>query len=133
MSIDNLAAQWEAAKLEEARAIAARIGIEQRMTEALGVREEGAQMHRGEQYKVTITGVLNRKFDEAALSAVAGRIPTPLLLQAVRYKPEPITAGLRYLRNNEGETYQILAEALTVTPGKPQVRVEFVGEERRAA
>lgn len=133
MSIDNLAAQWEAAKLEETRAIAARIGIEQRMTEALGVREEGSQTHRGEQYKVTITGVLNRKFDEAALSAVAGRIPTPLLLQAVRYKPEPIAAGLRYLRNNEPETYAVLAEALTVTPGKPGVRVEFVGEERRAA
>lgn len=133
MSIDNLAAQWEAAKLEEARAIAARIGIEQRMTEVLGVREEGAQQHRGEHYKVTITGVLNRKFDEAALSAVAGRIPTPLLLQAVRYKPEPITAGLRYLRNNEPETYAVLAEALTVTPGKPSVKVEAVQEERRAA
>lgn len=132
-TIDTLAAALEAAKAEEARAIAARIGIEQRMTEALGVREEGAQQHRGEQYKVTITGVLNRKFDEAALFAVAERIPTPLMLQAVRYKPEPITAGLRYLRNNEPETYAVLAEALTVTPGKPSVKVEFVGAMKEAA
>ena len=131
--LDNLAAQWEAAKVEEARAIAARINTEQALVSALGAREEGAETHRGELYKVTITGVLNRRFDDAALAAIAGRVSPELLAQCVRYKPEPIAAGLRYLRNNEVEAYAILAEALTVSPGKPQIRCEFVGEERKAA
>ena len=31
---------------------------------------------------------------------------------------------LKYLRNNEPETYAIFAEALTATPAKPNVTVE---------
>lgn len=132
-TIDTLAAALEAAKTEEARATQARLEAEAALIDALGVKDEGAQTHRGESYRVTITGVINRRIDPAALSALADRIPTPLLLQAVRYKPEPIAAGIRYLRNNEPETYAVLAEALTVTPGKPQVRVEFVGAMKEAA
>lgn len=132
-TIDTLAATLEAAKAEEARAAQARLEAETALIDALGVKDEGAQTHRGESYRVTITGVINRRIDPAALSALADRIPTPLLLQAVRYKPEPIAAGIRYLRNNEPETYAVLAEALTVTPGKPQVRVEFVGAMKEAA
>ena len=132
-TIDTLAAALEAAKVEEARATARRIDVEQALVNLLGVREEGAQTHNGEHYKVTLTGVVNRRFDAAALSALADRIPTPLLLQAVRYKPEPIAAGIRYLRNNEPETYAVLAEALTVTPGKPQVRIERVAAMKEAA
>lgn len=132
-TIDTLASALEAAKTEEARATQARLDAEAALIDALGVREEGAQTHNGESYRVTITGVINRRIDPAALSALADRIPTPLLLQAVRYKPEPIAAGIRYLRNNEPETYAVLAEALTVTPGKPQVRIERVAAMKEAA
>lgn len=132
-TIDTLAAALEAAKAEEARAAQARLDAEAALIDALGVKDEGAQTHNGEAYRVTITGVINRRIDPAALSALADRIPTPLLLQAVRYKPEPIAAGIRYLRNNEAETYAVLAEALTVTPGKPSVKVERVAAMKEAA
>lgn len=128
-TIDNLAAQLEAAKAEEARATQARLDAEAALIDALGVREEGAQTHRGEHYKVTLTGVVNRRFDAAALEALRGAIPAALFAQAVRYKPEPINAGLVYLRNNEPDTYAVLAQALTVAPGKPGVRVEAVMRE----
>ncbi|MGV8956021.1 MAG: hypothetical protein ACOH2M_33320, partial [Cypionkella sp.] len=78
-------------------------------------------------------GVINRLFDAAQLEAIRPRIPAALFGQVVRYKPEPVLQGLRYLKNNEPDTYAVLAQALTATPGKTGVRVEFVGEERLAA
>jgi hypothetical protein len=131
--IDALAAQLQAEKIEEAQATARRIATEQRLVELVGHKEEGDQRTMGREWKVITTGVINRKFDEAALDAIRPSIPAALFEQCVRYKPEPITAGLRYLRNNEPETYAVLAQALTATPGKTGVRVEFVGAQREAA
>lgn len=131
--IDALAAQLQAEKIEEAQATARRIATEQRLIELVGAKEEGDQRTMGREWKVITTGVINRKFDEAALASLREQVPAALFDQCVRYKPEPITAGLRYLRNNEPETYAVLAQALTATPGKTGVRVEFVGAERRAA
>ena len=131
--IDALAAQLQAEKIEEAQATARRIATEQRIVELVGAKEEGDQRAMGHEWKVITTGVVNRKFDQAALEAIRQTMPAALFEQCVRYKPEPITAGLRYLRNNEPETYAVLAQALTATPGKTGVRVEFVGAERRAA
>lgn len=131
--IDLLAAQLQADKIEEAQATARRIATEQRLIELVGAKEEGDQRTVGREWKVITTGVLNRKFDVAALDAVREAMPAALFEQCVRYKPEPITAGLKYLRNNEAEAYAVLAQALTVTPGKTQVRVEYVGHAKAAA
>ena len=131
--IDALASQLQAEKIEEAQATARRIATEQRIVELVGAKEEGDQRAMGHEWKVITTGVVNRKFDVAALEAVREAMPAALFEQCVRYKPEPIVAGLRYLRNNEAEAYAILAQALTVTPGKTGVRVEFVGAQREAA
>lgn len=128
--IDTLAAQLQAEKIEEAQATARRVATEQRLVELVGHKEEGDQRTAGHEWKVITTGVLNRKFDDAALSALREAMPAALFEQCVRYKPEPITAGLRYLRNNEPEAYALIAQALTVTPGKVGVRVEYVGAER---
>lgn len=131
--IDTLAAQLQADKVAEAEATARRIETERLLIDACGVREEGDQRTMGREWKVTTTGVLNRKFDAAALESLRTRIPPALFEQCVRYKPEPVKAGLAYLWNNEPDAYAVIAEALTVTPGKPGVRVEWIGEERRVA
>ena len=127
-TIDELAFELEVAKAKEASANAARIGAEQRLIELLGAKEEGAETHRGDQYKVTITGVMNRRFDAEALAGVAVQLSPELMGHCVRYKPEPISEGICYLRNNEPEAYAVLATALKVTPGKAQVRIERAQE-----
>jgi len=127
-TIDELAFELEDAKAKEASANAARIGVEKRLIELLGAKEEGAETHRGDQYKVTITGVMNRRFDAEALAGVAVQLSPELMGHCVRYKPEPINEGIRYLRNNEPEAYAVLATALKVTPGKAQVRIERAQE-----
>lgn len=133
--IDTLAAELEAAKIAEAQATAVRIDAERALVNALGVRDEGSETHRGSAYKVTITGVVNRRVAVAALDAVRARLAPPIFEQAFRYKPEVIAAGVKYLRNNEPELYAIAAQAITATPGKPQVKIECVdaGAMREAA
>ncbi len=124
----------EAAKIAEERARAERIDAEQEVIGLVGeTKAEGASSVRDGQWKITVTGVVNRRIDEAALAAVRERLSPALLEQAVRFKPEPITAGVRYLQNNEPEAYAVFAEALIATPGKPQVRVERLQEAKEAA
>ena len=132
-NIDTIAAELEAAKIAEARATAARIDLESQLVALVGVRDEGSQTHRGDAYKVTITGVINRRVDVAALDAVASAMPRALFEQVFRYKPEVIAAGVRYLMNNEPEAYALAAQAITATPGKPGVKIEAFGAMREAA
>lgn len=126
-------AALEAAKIAEAEAISARYDAEAAVIAYASTRDEGAVTVRDGAWKATVTTVVNRRFDEAALAAIRDRIPDALFDQAVRYKPEPRMEGVRYLRNNEPEMYAVLAEALIATPGKTQVRVERLAEQRRAA
>jgi hypothetical protein len=131
--IDTLAAELEAAKIAESHAMATRVCAENALLQLCDAKDEGSTTTRGDQYRVVTLGVVNRRFDPAALEAIRASIPADLFEQVVRYKPEPILAGLRYMQMNEPETYAVLAQALTATPGKTGVRVEFVGEMREAA
>ena len=71
--------------------------------------------------------------DRAALEAVRAEVPAALFEQAIEYKPALKTAGLRYLQQNEPETYAVLAQAITAKPAKPSVRVEAIAEAKEAA
>lgn len=133
MNIDTLAAELEAAKIAEESAKSARIDAETALVALLGAKDEGAQTHRGNAYKVTVTGVVNRTVDEGALDAVRERVSPEIFAKAFRYKPAVNDSGIRYLRDNEPELYAIVATAITAKPGKPSVRVECVGEQREAA
>lgn len=132
-TIDQAATALEAAKIAEAAATAARIDAENAVLAITGCKDEGSATHRGGQYKVTVTGNVYRKVDEAALAAVRERISAEIFDRVFRYKPEVITAGARYLQLNEVELYGIVAQAITATPGKPSVKVEAVQADRLAA
>ncbi|QQP96474.1 hypothetical protein JHW38_25310 [Lysobacter enzymogenes] len=60
------------------------------------------------------------------------RLSAEIFDKAFRYKGEVVTAGLKYLRDNEPELYAIAAEAVTAKPGKASITVEGI-ELRRAA
>ncbi len=131
--LDQAAAALEAAKIAEADATTARIDAESALVALLGCKTEGSETHRGEQYKVTVTGNVYRKVDEAALGAVRDRISVEIFERVFRYKPEVVTAGVRYLMMNEPELYAIAAQAITATPGKASVRVESIQQQKEAA
>ncbi len=133
MNLDQAAAALDFAKAKEMHATAQRINAENVLIDLLGVKDEGSQTHKGETYKVTITGNVHRKVDEAALAAVREALPPAIFAQAFRFKPEVVTAGIRYLRLNEADMYAIAAQAITATPGKASVRVEAVEQQKPAA
>lgn len=120
-----LVAELQAAKIAEAKAIERRIDAEMALIAELGQpKAEGATSYKIPGYRITITGVVNRTVDPVMLAQVKAVMPPGLFDQAIRYKPDIILTGLRYLQNNEPEAYGLLAQAITAKPGKTQVKVE---------
>ena len=110
------------AKLEESFAEAKRIALEQELIALVGAKEEGAQTHEIGDFKVTITGRINRKIDWAIFDKdIASKIPESL--HPVKVKRELDETGVKYLANNEPQLYKILATALTVKPAKTSVTI----------
>lgn len=132
-AIDQAAERVIGLKLQENQAKAARIEAEQALIALCGVKSEGSSTHKGERYKVMTTGTMYRKVDEAALGAVRERLGPTMFESVFRYKPEVITAGLRYLQSNEPQLYAIAAQAITATPGKPAVEVSLLPAEQKEA
>lgn len=110
------------AKLEESFAEAKRIALEQELIALVGAKEEGAQTHEIGDFKVTITGRINRKIDWSIFDKdIASKIPESL--HPVKVKRELDETGVKYLANNEPQLYKILATALTVKPAKTSVTI----------
>ena len=110
------------AKLDEAKATAKRIALEEELIELVGAKKEGAQTHTIGDFKITITGRINRKIDwDLFDSGIASKIPETL--HPVKVKRELDDTGVRYIENNEPQLYKILAKALTVKPAKTSVTI----------
>ena len=96
-----------------------RVGIEDELIALLGAKEEGSETHDVEDFKIAITGRLNRKVDWD----VFDKLGIPTEVQPVKVKRELDLKGLRYLEENDTAIYKKLAKALTVEPAKTSVTV----------
>jgi len=114
-----LASEWIEAKKEEVEANKKRIGIEDELIALLGAKEEGSETHNIEDFKVAITGRLNRKVDWD----IFDKLGIPVDMQPVKVKRELDLKGLRYLEDNEPSAYKKLAKAMTVEPAKTSITV----------
>lgn len=124
MEVKELAESLLRAKAVERKANADRIAAEEALIAALGKRDEGAQTHNIDGFKITITGKVSRKMDWKAWMEIEESIPPAL--RPVKMKPELDERGVKYLQANEPEIYKLLP--LTVTPAKTAVDVELKGE-----
>ena len=120
--LEELAACWREAKRDEDDARKARIGIEEQIIALTGCKEEGSQTVEAGEYKVRVTGKLNRRLDATKWESIKDSIPPDL--HPVEYKPSLETKGLRYLEENEPDVYRIVAQAIETKPGKPAVEVK---------
>lgn len=118
----DLYQQWLDAKREEEKANERRVAIESEIVGQYGCKEEGSETHKTDDYKITITGRINRTLDPAAWEGIQHKIPEDR--RPVQYKPALDLKGLKYLKENEPKLYRIAAEAITAKPGKPSVKVE---------
>lgn len=120
--LNHLASLWREAKRDEEESRNARVAIEQQIINVTGCKEEGSQTHDAGEWRITVTGKINRTLDRAAWESIAPHIPEGL--RPVEYQPKLDTKGLRYLQSNEPDVYRRVAEAIVAKPGKPSVEVK---------
>lgn len=118
----KLCAQWLEAKAAEQRANKTRIAIEDDIVALTGKKDEGAQTHSIDGFKVTITGKVSRKMDWDKWAAIKNQIPENL--RPVKIKEELDERGVRYLADNEPEIYKLLP--IEVKPAKTAVEIKPV-------
>lgn len=124
IEFDTACARLEAAKIAESRATSVRLDAEANLLRLVQSKDEGSVTAKGAAYKATVTTGYNRTIDAALLDNVRRAVPAALFDQAIEYKPALKLQGLRYLQNNEPDTYAVLAQAITARPAKPSVKVE---------
>lgn len=67
-----------------------------------------------------VTGTVTRKVDMAVLETLKLTVPPDILDVVIRYKPEVSVSGWK---NQPESVKRMLADAITETPGTPQVKI----------
>lgn len=124
MTLDQLSAAWLAAKKAENTAAKERAAIEEQIVALTGKRDEGAQTHEAEGFKVTVTRKVSRKMDWDKWETVKAQIAPNL--HPIKYKPELDEKDVKYLQANGPEIYALLP--IEVKPAKTAIEVKRVEE-----
>jgi hypothetical protein len=120
-NVTGLCGAWLEAKRREDEAKAARIKIEDEISQALDAKDEGAITHKVEPYKVTLTQPIYRKIDLAIWETVKHNMPAEAW--PIKTKIEVDDAGCKWLAKERPDLWSIAAKAITATPGKIGVKV----------
>ena len=120
-NVTGLCGAWLEAKRREDEAKAARIKIEDEISQALDAKDEGAITHKVEPYKVTLTQPIYRKIDLAIWETVKHNMPAEAW--PIKTKIEVDDAGCTWLAKERPDLWSIAAKAITATPGKIGVKV----------
>lgn len=121
-----MAEDWLDAKAAEDAAKAQRISVEEELIASLGEREEGAETHNIDFFKIVITSKISRKVDNPdAYSAIVDDLDDANLNPITIVESYKISdAKCRELRDNDPDLYAKLAYALTSKKAKTAVKVE---------
>lgn len=120
-NVTGLCGAWLEAKRREDEAKAARIKIEDEISQALDAKDEGSITHKVEPYKVTLSQPIYRKVDMSVWETIKGFIP--MEAWPLKMKIEVDDTGCRWLMENRPDLWKIAATAITATPGKIGVKV----------
>jgi hypothetical protein len=120
-NVVGLCGAWLEAKRREDEAKAARIKIEDEISQALDAKDEGSITHKVEPYKVTLSQPIYRKIDLAIWETVKGFIP--MEAWPLKMKVEVDDTGCKWLAKERPDLWSIAAKAITATPGKIGVKV----------
>jgi hypothetical protein len=121
--IEEAADRWLDWKTEEDWARSCRLKAEKALLKLIPQdKAEGTSTLKQGDYKITLTAKLNRTLDADAYHAIVDQIPVDL--RPVRYKAELDLKGIRYLENNEPDTYALIAHCINTKPAKAAVKVE---------
>lgn len=122
-TIDELVADFIAAKAAESKANKDRVAIEEQIIAMLGKREEGAETHElSSGMKIIITGKVTYSADMEKLQEICAKLPQEM--RPLKTKTELDTTGAKYLRANEPQIWAKLAKAITVKAAKASIEVK---------
>ena len=121
--INILAFRWRLLKDAEEKAKLERIQCESDMLPFLEQREEGATTTTLEDgTKITVKNSFGRSIHWDTWKRIQPRIPTELHpIKLVEMLDE---TRLKFLLQNEPDTYKIISQAITTTPRKPNITVK---------
>lgn len=124
-TIDIVVADLVAAKRIESEANKARVALEEELIKVADFDKiEGAQTYSVGEYKVTITGKLNRKVENVqGLHMTCIDLGLSSDLHPIRTKVEVDQTALRYLAHNEVEIFAKLAKFVVTEPAKTAVSI----------
>jgi len=122
-SLDTMAFRWQLLKSAEEKAKKDRIQCESDMLPFLDQREEGAcTTTLSDGTKITVKNSFGRSIHWDTWKRIQPRIPTELHpIKIVEMLDE---TRLKFLLQNEPDTYKIISEAITTTPHKPNITVK---------
>lgn len=132
-NIDRAALRLLALKDQEGQARAAREKAETDLLALCNSTLEGTICADTALHKIAIRFSCNRKVDADKLAEVASKIPEAIGKRLLRWKPELVTAEVRYIEANEPEIYALIAQAITMTSAKPSISVEAIDRMAKAA
>jgi len=121
--VEFLAQQWLKHKAAEAAARDARVQVERDMLPFLEQKTEGARTTTTDKgTKITVKRALNRKLSQVEWRRIKGKIPPDL--HPVKMVEMLDNDRVKYLINNEPDTWQELSVAITTTEQKPNITVK---------
>ena len=123
-TLSSLASAWLNAKDIEAKAIAHRREIEDKMKSLIGVPDalDGTETVKPDGYIIKVTGRINRKINADKLQELASEAGlTEHLSSLFRWKPE---LNMKEWRNASPDITGKLSAAITTTAGRPSFSIE---------
>ena len=121
-----LAEEWLTAKSNEDRAKTDRIAAEEEIIASLGEKDEGAETHNTDEYKIIITSKITRKIDNLdAYHAIIDDLEDSNLNPITIEETFKVSDKLcRELRVKEPYLYAKLAYALNSKKAKTAIKIE---------
>ena len=123
-NIDGLASEWLEVKAQEKEIIAKRRAIEEQITKALDVKDEGSISHKLEHHKVTLTQPVSRKVDPIVWDKIKDKIPENM--HPIKQTISADAQGCRYLLEKEPRLWAKVSKAFESKQGKIGVKVEHL-------
>ena len=114
----ELIRQYVSAKRVEDVATTQRVEIGNKLAALLGAPEEGSETHTVGDVKVKLTQPVNRRADLEAIEALG------LEHAPIRTKRELDVVGLKWLRENDPESFAKVAAHVTSTPGRVSIEIK---------
>jgi hypothetical protein len=122
--LDALALMWSQAKQKEEAARDERVDIEQKILALHPAKEEGSESFQTPTgVKIKLTGKLTYKVDVDKLIALTGSWPADI--RPIKTETKADESKLKAIRAQVPKLWADIAEAVTVTPAKTGVAIDF--------